>query len=277
MKSSDGIKKLLCDLHLLTGMRVSLHSLEFDEISAYPESVSGFCSFVQKNPKARLQCGFTDRDAFERAKHSGKPYIYRCRFGLLEAVFPLYKNGTICGYLMAGQALVSENEISDAFESALPYVTDKEELQKRLASLPTVSAERIRAFSDIVLLCAGHIADQVRMTEPSSAELSSSVMQYINRNIGKKLTLGDICKTFNCSKSTLTKLFKRDCGVTVNEYIISQRIAIARELLQYTEQPIGRIAEKCGFSDQLYFSKVFSARVGVSPTRYRSAPFGKGR
>ena len=110
---------------------------------------------------------------------------------------------------------------------------------------------------------------------PPAADLAAAAVRYINRNIGRKLTIGDICAAFNCSKSTLMKLFKKECGVTVNEYIVSRRIAIAKELLQYTELSVGTIAEKCGFSDSLYFSKCFTSRAGVSPSAFRKNPFGK--
>ena len=243
MADIKDIRTILRDLHLVSGFRVSLHGTDFSEISAYPEEISPFCRLVQENPKAKMQCVYTDADAFERARHSGKIYIYRCRFGLCEAACPL------------------------------PYVSDRPELEKTVSSLSSVPREKMLALADIISLCADRLTDG--FAPQNARDLAASAVGYINRNIGKKLTVDIICSAFSCSRSTLMKCFRRDCGVTVNEYIVSRRIDIAKELLQYSELPVSEIASKCGFSDQLYFSRVFSSRVGVPPTVFRKDPFGR--
>lgn len=274
MTDIGDIKTVLRDLHIISGFRISLHATDFSEIAAYPEEISNFCALVQKNPKARLQCLYTDSDAFERARHSGKVYIYRCRFGLCEAACPLYKNGVLAGYIMMGQTTDGlPSAASSVMSAALPYVIDRDELERTIAALPSVPQEKMLAFADIIALCAEKLTDG--FAPPSARDLAASVVGYINRNIGKRLTVDILCSAFNCSRSTLMKRFRRDCGVTVNEYIVSRRIDIARELLQYSELSVSEIASKCGFSDQLYFSRVFSARIGVSPTAFRKNPFGR--
>ncbi len=268
--------KILKDLYIISGFRVSLHNTEFDELASYPEENSQFCRLVQENPKARLQCTFTDKDAFERVRHSGRIYVYKCRFGLYEAACPIYKNGGLSGYLMMGQAREDSSDADIAVISeALRYVDDRKRLEEALLTLPPVASDKIRAFADIMTLCAEHLAAGTASDTTPTLDLAASVIRYINRNIGKKLTLRDIASEFNCSKSTLMKIFKEKCGVTVNEYIIDRRISIAKELLQYSELSVGEISEKCGYPDQLYFSKAFSARIGVSPTKFRKDPFGK--
>ncbi len=274
MADIKDIRTILRDLHLVSGFRVSLHGTDFSEISAYPEEISPFCRLVQENPKAKMQCVYTDADAFERARHSGKIYIYRCRFGLCEAACPLYKNGVLSGYLMMGQVkdgLPGTDAV--VISEALPYVSDRPELEKTVSSLSSVPREKMLALADIISLCADRLTDG--FAPQNARDLAASAVGYINRNIGKKLTVDIICSAFSCSRSTLMKCFRRDCGVTVNEYIVSRRIDIAKELLQYSELPVSEIASKCGFSDQLYFSRVFSSRVGVPPTVFRKDPFGR--
>lgn len=274
MADIKDIRTILRDLHLVSGFRVSLHGTDFSEISAYPEEISPFCRLVQENPKAKMQCVYTDADAFERARHSGKIYIYRCRFGLCEAACPLYKNGVLSRYLMMGQVRDGLPGTDAAVISeALPYVSDRPELEKAVSSLPSVPREKMLALADIISLCADRLTDG--FAPQNARDLAASAVGYINRNIGKKLTVDIICSAFSCSRSTLMKCFRRDCGVTVNEYIASRRIDIAKELLQYSELPVSEIASKCGFSDQLYFSRVFSSRVGVPPTVFRKDPFGR--
>ena len=158
MADIKDIRTILRDLHLVSGFRVSLHGTDFSEISAYPEEISPFCRLVQENPKAKMQGVYTDADAFERERHSGKIYIYRCRFGLCEAACPLYKNGVLSGYLMMGQVRDGLPGTDAAVISeALPYVSDRPELEKAVSSLPSVPREKMLALADIISLCADRL------------------------------------------------------------------------------------------------------------------------
>ena len=273
MKQPD-IPDLLRRLHDATGFRISIHDREMHEIAAYPENHLAFCRILHANESSARICIKSDADAFRCADGKKGLHIYKCPFGLFEAVCPLYRYGAPVGYLMMGQVRDGLPGTDAAVISeALPYVSDRPELEKAVSSLPSVPREKMLALADIISLCADRLTDS--FAPQNARDLAASAVGYINRNIGKKLTVDIICSAFSCSRSTLMKCFRRDCGVTVNEYIVSRRIDIAKELLQYSELPVSEIASKCGFSDQLYFSRVFSSRVGVPPTVFRKDPFGR--
>lgn len=64
-------------------------------------------------------------------------------------------------------------------------------------------------------------------------------------------------------------LFKETMGQTIREYQRTLRIRRAKQLLQETDRPVTEIAQTVGFSDVFYFSKVFHAQQGCSPSEYR--------
>ena len=67
----------------------------------------------------------------------------------------------------------------------------------------------------------------------------------------------------------LRKLFKKDFGITPNEYLIKLRIDKAKILLRNeTHNPVSQVALSCGFYDMHYFSRVFKKITGVSPNQY---------
>lgn len=73
----------------------------------------------------------------------------------------------------------------------------------------------------------------------------------------------------------MRKLFKKEAGVTPREYLLRERMELARGIIRggltnkYSGYTVSQIAEACGFSDPLYFSRVFKKYFGVSPSEYR--------
>jgi AraC-like DNA-binding protein len=100
--------------------------------------------------------------------------------------------------------------------------------------------------------------------------VAEEARRYIEKNLDKKFGISDVCKNIGCSKSTLLTSFKREFGTTVNSFINEKRLERAEGLLYEGKKSIAQISRECGFSDQSYFSKVFSAKFGIPPTEYRA-------
>jgi len=79
----------------------------------------------------------------------------------------------------------------------------------------------------------------------------------------------EIAERLGVAYPTLRRRFRRQTGYSLQDYAISVRLRHARELLHGSELSIGAIAERCGFHDPYYFSRLFTARVGVSPSAFR--------
>jgi AraC-like DNA-binding protein len=71
------------------------------------------------------------------------------------------------------------------------------------------------------------------------------------------------------SKSTVLTQFKKEFHTTVNNYLNSIRLEHSKKMLENSDRTVSEIALDCGFSDQSYFSKMFSAKFGKTPTDYR--------
>lgn len=77
-------------------------------------------------------------------------------------------------------------------------------------------------------------------------------------------------KQCNMDKSYFYKLFKSWANVSPNEYRNQLRLSSAKSMLKNTNMTISQIAEKTGFVDPYYFSRIFKKKFGLSPLRYRS-------
>ena len=81
------------------------------------------------------------------------------------------------------------------------------------------------------------------------------------------------------SAEYLTRLFKKEMGMTPRQYLTHRRLGSAASSLALMDGSlsVSQIAHQCGFSDALYFSKVFKQRYGVSPKNYRTSDSDRPR
>jgi len=96
------------------------------------------------------------------------------------------------------------------------------------------------------------------------------VMKFISENLEKKITLTDAAKSVSVTPNYLATLLKRETGRTFVELITEKRIALAGELLSFTEMRISQVADVAGFMDADYFSRRFKQMTGLSPVDFRA-------
>ena len=70
------------------------------------------------------------------------------------------------------------------------------------------------------------------------------------------------------NKKYISHIFKKHFGVGIIEYLNTIRIQNALTLIQQGFTSVNDIADRCGYSDSHYFSKIFKARIGIAPAKY---------
>lgn len=95
------------------------------------------------------------------------------------------------------------------------------------------------------------------------------VCLYIRKHYALKLTLQQLCRLCDMSRSAFTANFKERTGMTFIEYRNSVRMNAAKELLETTNMAVISIAQEIGFDDVSNFEKTFKRSEGTSPLEYR--------
>ena len=93
--------------------------------------------------------------------------------------------------------------------------------------------------------------------------------KYIDTHFQEGLSLEKLSALQHISKYYLSREFKRYMGITVQDYLINTRITYAKELLKYTNMPVGEIAFACGMHNVSHFINLFKARESMTPLSYR--------
>lgn len=104
------------------------------------------------------------------------------------------------------------------------------------------------------------------------SKLTVSIMKMIDEQFcNPSFSLESIAKKYNFSSSYISKLIKKDTGMSFNEIVNTKRLNYARELLKKEmDLSINEISEKAGYSSQHYFSRIFKQTTGLTPIEYRN-------
>lgn len=99
--------------------------------------------------------------------------------------------------------------------------------------------------------------------------LVMNIINYLNDNYDKHLTLDGIAESFFVSKATVIYNFNRYLHCSPIDFLLNLRLSKAKEELVNTDKNLSEIAESCGFSSANYFSLIFKRKVNTSPNNYR--------
>ncbi|QHW30832.1 AraC family transcriptional regulator [Paenibacillus rhizovicinus] len=120
------------------------------------------------------------------------------------------------------------------------------------------------------VLTAAETASQQQRDEGEA--LTQQVLRYLSTQYAEPVSIENMADSLGYNRAYLSRLFKRQTGITPVTFLLKLRIDKAHLLLRERQElTIEQIAASVGFQDPLYFSKQFRRFYGQSPTAYREA------
>ncbi|KAB8193745.1 helix-turn-helix domain-containing protein [Nonomuraea phyllanthi] len=104
--------------------------------------------------------------------------------------------------------------------------------------------------------------------EPSATGTAPTRAWAMER-LGAPLRLDDLAGHAGMSRRTFTRHFRQEVGMSPGQWLTQQRVALARHLLESSDLPVDRIADRAGFGTAASLRQHLLAAVGVSPNAYR--------
>lgn len=168
-----------------------------------------------------------------------------------------YLNGliTILSRTVAG----TEGSFKDLSEQNIIYLT-------KLARIDS-DKDLYNWLEEVV---ESHINYHFQKSTETATNAVRRVLEYIEENYHREITLHDISGVLYINPVYFCRLFKAKMGVTFIEHLTQFRLKKAKELLTFTNLDIREIAEKVGFSNANYFSRVFKKHKNMTPSSYRT-------
>ena len=106
-------------------------------------------------------------------------------------------------------------------------------------------------------------------------ELFSRIDDFLRTDLRRSVTLDEVAEMFHIGKSTLTALFRSECGEGMITHFNRIKIDKAKELIRNGEMNFTEIADAVGFSSIHYFSRLFKSVAGVTPSEYSKRNRGR--
>jgi two-component system response regulator YesN len=118
--------------------------------------------------------------------------------------------------------------------------------------------------SELVVSIAGYF-----QTFQQSQTVVDKIKLYVTHRIGEDFSRQDLADYFQLNHDYLVRLFKKETGTSISEYILEERMNKAINLLTRTNIPISEISLKVGYANFSYFSKVFKNTTSLNPQEFR--------
>lgn len=133
-----------------------------------------------------------------------------------------------------------------------------------------LAANRLPTLEKLMTQLIAQTQQELRAGCTSYSEAVLDTKQYIQTHYAARLYLSEIAQSVFLNPHHLCRLFKKECGQTINEYITRVRVDAAKQLLQQRRSLSYAVGEAVGFNDPAYFSMVFKKVVGQSPKEYQA-------
>lgn len=134
------------------------------------------------------------------------------------------------------------------------------------APSPFAAGEAFRGFADLI---AQHMASTFSQREH---KIVLAITQLVEERGAAQTTIQQLAGSVHLSSGHLSRVFRRTTGMTLEQFLIRQRVELAKRALLDPRLNVAEVAERCGFCNSAYFASVFKKYAKCTPREFASQP-----
>lgn len=181
-----------------------------------------------------------------------------CYAGVCQIIYPFHLRGETAGFVAVSGYRKSE----ECVENILNHSLWKDMLSK---DIPVELCNTV-----IPPLCIMLERLVLVKSEENDSEYNL-ILQFLTEYYAS-ISLDELSNHFNRSKSHISHLFKKNCGISISAYCNNLKLEASKNLLLKTHLSITEIAFNVGFNDTSYFIHLFKNKFGITPLQYKQNP-----
>lgn len=267
----ERLRRLIANLNTLTGIPANILDPEGRDINLF-RGHPPFCRLLNDLPEGHRRCVECDMRKVRGYTADKGFQFYRCHAGICEAVMPLYDKKNPLAYLIFG-CYLDDSPIGEQWErtrSLLDWWPDgPDALKQAFFQFRQYSQPEIQAYAETLEALSSYIQLKGMILTTEQTDLQKLEL-YLDQHYMEKLSLASISQQLHIGRTKLCALAKQlSGGQTLSHLITQRRIAAAKRLLLQSSLPISAVGDAVGISDYNYFSKVFRASTGMTPSAFR--------
>lgn len=262
----------------IQGISPGFYIKELNVSSKYKMHFKHFCDIAKSTAMGFDLCIRCKMHSNHKAVYEKKPFFGHCPFGLFEYVRPVEIFGDVVCILYIGNMLYDRRESLFRIKKASRLTgVDETRLinELRYAENITDTSKYVKIaeiLESYIRLVYDKITSATDYTKPSyTSSKLWEVLDYVNYNYTKNITLKKMSKLYFINEKYLGKLLKAQYKMPFHEYLNNLRLKAAENLLKTTSKSIIEIAYDCGYQSVNYFNRRFYKKYNVTPSEYRKS------
>lgn len=163
----------------------------------------------------------------------------------------------------------SEYKIEEMFQSEVITLPECRHIFNSLSESDRIKSRREWYISAKIHEIISHLTNNAEKNLEAE-KYARMAVNYIETQYMEEVKIADIAKYLGLNRSYFSRIFKEYTGTPPQEYLVNFRLQKAAELLSTQGCSTTEAAALIGYSDPLAFSRMFSRRFGVAPSKYKS-------
>ena len=275
----------ICDyvrfLNNTYNLEITIHPLGWDDYLFHTRIVECnahsnlFCHQVKIGTEDSNNMCFQEQYKCFQQCSANEPFFYTCFAGVTQLIFPAYNGKSKIGYVSVGNFYSNK---SDALNSLHSFCKNNNLDFDNMKIFFDSCITEMNVSKSLITTVVTPILSMIEIAYLQGEDVPVyddndsfylRLLSYIKTNYTSNITIEYLAKRQNCSVSYLSHFFKKQCGMSLPEYINFLRVQDAKTYLEMTNMSIQEISNLCGYSSANYFSTAFKKILGVSPKIYK--------
>jgi AraC-like DNA-binding protein/ligand-binding sensor protein len=228
-----------------------------------------FCQLLRKHLNYEQVCLTLDKKMRDQAVQQKKLIHYKCHGGMTEAIYPIFMEEQLIGFVMIGQFRTANEKLNRSIRKKWKEQVGTDDLEEAFKQTPDYSKEYSISILKLFSILVDHILYR-HMIELYGSTSVQPLISFLQGHFEERLNLEEAADITFQSRSGLSQKFRRVTGKSFKQFQIELKLNKADEYFKKKpDMTIKEVSFRLGYHDPYYFSRLYKKHRGRPPSQAR--------